>query len=303
MKPFTLATALAMAALLHAPAADLGIQAPALQIKDWVKGSPVDLAATKGKQVTVVEFWATWCPPCRDSIPHLSQLQARFKDKGVVIVGVSDEPAGKVKPFVEKMTDQMAYTVAVDDSRKTGNAYMKAFDIEGIPHAFIVDKEGRIAWHGHPMAGLDQALEDIVAGEYDIETAKRSLRAEASMRTYFEIAADGTRSEKTRELAEGILADASRNAGLMNQFAWILLTHPRIKNRDIDLAAKAAKAAYDASEGKDASIVDTYARALFVQDKVQEAIVHQKKAIELCDDPDLKAKLARTLEEYQAKAK
>ncbi len=301
MKINALSAALAVACAWSLQAADLGMTAPDLKIKDWVKGEAVDLAAGKGKNVTVVEFWATWCPPCRTSIPHLSELQAKFKDKNVTIVGVSDEPASKVKPFVAKMADQMNYVVAADDARKTSAAYMEAFGVTGIPHAFIVDQQGRIAWHGHPMAGLDTALEDIVSGEYDLETAKRSLRAEKSMRDYFEIVADGTSTPKSKELGESIVSDASANAGLMNQFAWILLTHPRIKNPDLELASKAAKAAYDASEAKDPSIIDTYARAQFVSGKIQEAVDLQKKAIELCTQAELKPQLEKTLKEYQAK--
>ncbi len=301
MKINALTALLAVACTWSLSAAELGMDAPPLKIKDWVKGQAVDLKATQGKQVTVVEFWATWCPPCRASIPHLSELQAKFKNKGVTIVGVSDETTAKVKPFVGKMADEMDYVVAVDDARATSTAYMEAFGVNGIPHAFIVDKQGRIAWHGHPMNGLDKALEDIVAGRYDIESAKRGLRAEKTMRDYFELVSDGNATAKTKELGETILKDASGNPGLMNQFAWILLTHPRLKNPDHGLAARAAKAAYDASEGKDPSIIDTYARAQFVQGNVKEAVELQKKAIRLCDDDELKPQLEKVLKEYEAK--
>ena len=146
MKPRTYATLVAALFALDVSAADLGMDAPALKIKDWVQGQPVDLLAGKGKQITVVEFWATWCGPCRASIPHLSDLQARFKNKNVAIVGISDEPLAKVKPFVDKMGDKMQYVVATDDARKTSTAYMEAFGERGIPHAFVVDKQGRIAF-------------------------------------------------------------------------------------------------------------------------------------------------------------
>src|ERR1041385_6120947 len=71
----------------HAAGA-LGDPAAPLVISEWVKGKPVDLAAAKGKEVVVVEFWATWCGPCRTSIPHLTEMQKKFKD--VRFVGVSD---------------------------------------------------------------------------------------------------------------------------------------------------------------------------------------------------------------------
>jgi thiol-disulfide isomerase/thioredoxin len=82
----------------------------------------VDLAAGKGKQTYVVEFWATWCGPCRVSIPHLTELQKKFKTQGVTFIGVSDETEDKVKPFVDKMGDKMDYTVAVDDERRADDS-------------------------------------------------------------------------------------------------------------------------------------------------------------------------------------
>ena len=155
----------------QALAADLGDAAKPLQIAEWVKGKPVDLAAAKGKQIVVVEFWATWCPPCRASIPHLTEMQKKFKD--IAFVGVSDEDVSTVKKFVAKMGDKMDYTVAVDKDKKTGEAYMGAFGIDSIPHAFIVDKAGRIVWQGHPMVDLEKTLDEIASGKFDLEKSKR----------------------------------------------------------------------------------------------------------------------------------
>src|SRR5262245_36837892 len=109
-----------------ARAEDLGAPAKPLAIKEWVKGKPVDSSEGKGKNVYVVEFWATWCPPCRASIPHLTELQKQYKDKNVVVVGVTTgDPRNSldtVKQFVDKMADKMEYTVAFDDEHKTFDA-------------------------------------------------------------------------------------------------------------------------------------------------------------------------------------
>ncbi len=106
----------------------------------------------KGKPV-VVEFWATWCPPCRASIPHLNEINKKFKDKGLVIVGISDEKEDTVTKFRKDLP--MDYTVALDEKKELG----KKFGITGIPHAFIVGKDGKIAWHGHPMQLKDADIE------------------------------------------------------------------------------------------------------------------------------------------------
>ncbi len=170
----TLAAAFLCAANLHA--AELGDAAKPLDIKEWIKGGPVDLAAGKGKNIYVIEFWATWCPPCVRSIPHLTELQKEFKDKGVVFVGVTSEESGVVKKFLTKMGTKMDYVVAIDGG-KTSEGYMQAFGVGGIPHAFIVDKEGKLAWHGHPMAGLDEVLKEMIAGTYDAKKFARKSKA------------------------------------------------------------------------------------------------------------------------------
>ncbi len=150
--------------VLAAPAqAKRGDAAAPLKIKEWVKGGPAD--PLDGKNIYVVEFWATWCPPCRVSIPHLTELQKRFKDKGVVFIGISDEAPATVKPFVAKMGERMNYLVACDDDRQTFGPYMEAFRHDGIPTAFVVDKSGKVVWDGHPMGGLEQAIESVLAGQ------------------------------------------------------------------------------------------------------------------------------------------
>lgn len=104
----------------------------------------------------ILEFWATWCPPCRQSIPHLNELYAKYKAKGLVIVGVSNEDAATVKAFMKKLP--MNYTVALDPSGALGNQ----FNVRGIPHALVVDKSGKIVWEGHPMAMEESVIEAVL---------------------------------------------------------------------------------------------------------------------------------------------
>ena len=171
LKPL-IAVVAAFALAQTLPAAELGDAAAPLKISKWIKGKPVDLAAAKGKQIVVVEFWATWCPPCRTSIPHLTEMQKKFKD--VVFVGVTGEDAATVKPFVDKMGAKMDYVVAVDDNDKTSKGYMEAYGIDGIPHAFIVNKEGKVVWQGHPMDKLDKALESVISGKHETPKQKKA---------------------------------------------------------------------------------------------------------------------------------
>jgi peroxiredoxin len=297
--------------LVSLHAAKLGDPAAALTLSETVKGQPVDLAAGKGKQTYVVEFWATWCGPCRTSIPHLTKLQSQFKDRNVTFVGISDETADKVKPFVEKMGEKMDYVVALDTDRKTSMAYMKAFNQNGIPTAFVVDTEGRIAWVGHPMGGLDKALEEIVSGKYDLAAAQeefagreakqaRMTELSKTFGNYLKLSDSG--SPEAPEVGEKLLQAAGTEPMVLNAVAWNILTSPQLKNRDVKLALRFSEAAVAATKGKDASILDTHARALADNGKLAEAIEHQKRAVDIAPESDLKTEMAKTLKGYQDKA-
>jgi len=183
--------------------AELGDPAPELNIARWVKGEPVHVAGGD-HNIYVVEFWATWCGPCRQSIPHLTEIQKRFRDKNVVVVGVSDEKEEVVAPFVKNFGAKMDYRVAVDDNRKTGANYMQAYNIGGIPHSFVV-QDKKVIWQGHPMDGLDTALEEIAAGKYDLAKARAKFKAEALYEQFREAAAEGD-DAKADELAEKLQA-------------------------------------------------------------------------------------------------
>jgi len=156
---------------------NIGDPAPKLEVSKWVKGKPVDLAAIKGKKIVVLDFWATWCGPCIESIPHLTALQRDLAAKDVVIIGVTARDPGNtlkmVEKFVARWGDKMAYSIAFDKEEKAYKAYMEATGQSGIPTAFVIDKSGRVAWIGHPTFGLDEVLEEVIAGKHDIELAKK----------------------------------------------------------------------------------------------------------------------------------
>jgi thiol-disulfide isomerase/thioredoxin len=155
-----------------------GEKAPALSIGSWIKGEPV--TEFKKDHVYVVEFWATWCGPCIKNIPHLSELQKKYADKNLTIIGVSIDSDGEkvVKEFVTEMDKKMEYTVALDkiekDSGLTSEAWMSASMQNGIPTAYIVNQAGQIAWIGYP-AELEVALEPVLTGKWDVTVAKNTF--------------------------------------------------------------------------------------------------------------------------------
>ncbi|MGV3618316.1 MAG: TlpA disulfide reductase family protein [Fimbriimonas sp.] len=191
-----------------------GMQAPKIEVGGWAK---YDAPVAKPGRFRVVEFWATWCGPCKTSIPHLTKLAKDYKDK-VDFVGVSVFERGEnttdmVKKFVAEYGDKMDYRVAFDTPTNTmAETWMNASEQPGIPTAFIVDDKNTVMWVGHPMS-MDKALADAVAGKLDVNAEKAKFVAEvngrrAEMKTQNDIRAavklhrEGKTAEADAALAE-----------------------------------------------------------------------------------------------------
>jgi thiol-disulfide isomerase/thioredoxin len=145
----------------------VGDPAPELNLDEWFNGPP---ATTDFEgNVHVVEFWATWCGPCRVSMPHLSELQEAYGDQ-VTIIGITDEDPGMVEAFLASestdgraWSDIVKYHLATDQNQQTSTDYMKAANQRGIPTAFIVGRDAKIKWIGHP-GRIDEPLRKVVEG-------------------------------------------------------------------------------------------------------------------------------------------
>lgn len=170
----------------------VGDPAPPLQVSKWIQGDPVK-KFDPGKAY-IVEFWATWCGPCRVSIPHLNEIHNKYKDKGLIVIGQDcwERNQDDAAKFVKKMGDQMTYRVALDDltgseKGKMAETWMNAAGQNGIPAAFLVDTKSRVAWIGHPMSLKESVIEQVLDGSYDLKKAaveyETAQKNEAKMRT------------------------------------------------------------------------------------------------------------------------
>ena len=112
-------------------------------------GKSWKLSELKGK-VVLLNFWATWCPPCNRELPDMQALYERFKNQGLVVLAISDEELGKVKPFVAKR--KLTYPVLLDPGRRVNDM----FEIEGIPKSFVYDREGKIVAEAIDMRTREQ---------------------------------------------------------------------------------------------------------------------------------------------------
>lgn len=150
----------------------IGDPAPPLRLRAWLKGEPVR-QFEKGR-VYVLEFWATWCVPCKAAMPHLSALAEKYRDKATIIgVDVYEQkttPAGKIKAFVDSMGTRMDYLVAAEDSNFMTKTWLHATGERAIPQTMVINQEGNLAWIGHPMY-LDKVLSQIVENTWDVAKA------------------------------------------------------------------------------------------------------------------------------------
>ncbi len=141
----------------------LGKKAPELQVEGWISKKP-DI---REDQFVLIDFWATWCPPCRKAIPELNAFHKEFQDK-LVVIGISDEKKSKIEGLKDP---QIEYYSAYD----TKATLKKIFEVRGIPHVVIINPQGIVVWEGFPMLKghelTKEVMESVLEGNSDRVTA------------------------------------------------------------------------------------------------------------------------------------
>lgn len=197
---------------------NIGDRAPELKYGQWLKGTPV--SEYERGRLYIMEFWATWCGPCKMVMPHLSKLAKDRKDD-VTVIGVNifegshesdpkpyDSYLPKVNRFITSMGDNMAYNVIIDNNDEfMANNWMKAAGQNGIPCSFLV-RDSIILWIGHPIQ-LDSIIQVVLDGKYDIgQELKRKEEKSARSANSHTALVQLAQSEFEEALKAGKLEDA-----------------------------------------------------------------------------------------------
>jgi peroxiredoxin/YHS domain-containing protein len=136
-------------------------EAPAFDLKD-LAGEPITNASLEGT-VVLLDFWATWCVPCKKSMPELQALHDKYAARGFRVVGISIDEGGasKVKKYVK--SKKLTYPIAVDSEKSPA---WEAFRVKAVPAAFLIDRAGRVVaqWTGSPAGGkeLETKIEELL---------------------------------------------------------------------------------------------------------------------------------------------
>jgi thiol-disulfide isomerase/thioredoxin len=144
-----------------------GKKAPEFVVEQMLTDQP-----DRKSKVVLIDFWATWCPPCREAIPELNQFQEKFKDD-LVVIGVSDEKPNTVREFMKKTP--IKYTLAIDQQKRMKDQ----LKVTGIPHVIIVSTDGIVRWQGFPLSDEEHLTEDIVRRVIEADPGVKARHAKA----------------------------------------------------------------------------------------------------------------------------
>jgi len=151
-------------------ALNVGDKVPEIAVDKWYNKPPQLIKESKGKKVFLVEFWASWCKACLPSVKFLNQIQKKYKDKELVIVGITAEKKDDIMSFIRE--HNISYSIGFDEGEKIISEYVSEND--GIPVAFLIDREGEIVYKGHPMQ-MGKILVQVLNGTYNKEDREKLM--------------------------------------------------------------------------------------------------------------------------------
>lgn len=157
---FALSAAPSCVSATPAAAADasavVGRFAPTVHL-EWLDGSPATGLESLRGRVVLLEFWRTWCGPCRQQVGHLNELHEQFEADGLVTIAVSNEPADLLRSTASELGIRYA------TARTEGEQAEGPYGIRSVPRAFLIDRAGVLVWAGHPATLETERLRSLLS--------------------------------------------------------------------------------------------------------------------------------------------
>ena len=154
--------------------------APEIKITNWLKNAPAD--KTLANKFIVLEFWATWCKPCLEYVPHLNELQKKYKQDNLLFLSISDEKEARISKILEKINFE---TIVVTDTSKTTFENYKSLEYNDVmrPTTVLIDDKGKVKWVGYPKLLTEKVLQSFLQNKltfYNYYTSKQFKKDIAS---------------------------------------------------------------------------------------------------------------------------